>query len=116
MILFTAAVQPVKDIENEYWNTIDKKIVSIVVLGACILLIFTSLYVQWTPVKSNVIDGIQGRYFIPLLLLIPMIATKISDKKIKITEKGESWFEQYLCITMIFINIAALTLLFYTHI
>ena len=34
----------------------------------------------------------------------------------KITEKGESWFEQYLCITMVFINIAALTLLFYTHI
>lgn len=116
LILIMMVISIKKDTENVYWNSIIQKLFSIGILGACILLIFTSLYVQWTPVKSNVIDGIQGRYFIPLLLLIPMIATKISDRKIKITEKGESWFEQYLCITMIFINIAALTLLFYTHI
>ena len=36
------------------------------VLGAC-LLIFTSLYVQWTDVAARDIIGIQGRYFIPLL-------------------------------------------------
>ena len=114
LIMMVLAIK--KDTENEYWNSMDKKLVSILVLGACVLLIFTSLYVQWTPLKNSVIDGIQGRYFIPLLLLVPMAVTKVTDKKIKITEKGESWFEQYLCITMIFINIAALTLLFYTHI
>ena len=33
---------------------------------AGIVLIYTSLYVQWTPVGSEMIDGIQGRYFLPL--------------------------------------------------
>lgn len=30
-------------------------------------LIFTSLYVQWTALESSLIEGVQGRYFIPLL-------------------------------------------------
>lgn len=116
LILIMMVIAINKDTENTYWDSIVQKLFSIGVLVMCILLILTSLYVQWTPVKSYIIDGIQGRYFIPLLLLIPMAITKVKDKKIKITEKGESWFEQYLCITMIFINIAALTLLFFTHI
>lgn len=33
-----------------------------------ILLISTSLYMQWTAPYHNIIDGIQGRYFIALLL------------------------------------------------
>lgn len=48
-----------------------------IVLGGCAL-IATSLYVQWTPYKSGYIDGIQGRYFIPLLmpLLLPVTYRK----------------------------------------
>ncbi len=34
------------------------------------LLINTSLYLQWNPVGADYIDGIQGRYFIPLLPLL----------------------------------------------
>ncbi len=33
-------------------------------------LIYTSLYVQWTPLQNALIVGIQGRYFIPLLPLL----------------------------------------------
>ena len=39
-----------------------------------IVLIHLSLYVQWTPVYMNYISGIQGRYFIPLLLPIYLLA------------------------------------------
>jgi len=34
---------------------------------AVFFLNLTALYIQWTPVYENVIEGIQGRYFIPLL-------------------------------------------------
>lgn len=34
---------------------------------AGLVLILTSLYVQWTPLRANMIAGVQGRYFIPLL-------------------------------------------------
>lgn len=48
-----------------------------VFLGGCAL-IAASLYVQWTPYKANMISGIQGRYFIPLLifLLLPVVYRK----------------------------------------
>ncbi|WP_426350478.1 DUF2142 domain-containing protein [Alloiococcus sp. CFN-8] len=39
-------------------------------LGA--VLIFSSLYAGWTPVGKDTIDGVQGRYFIPMLLLLPL--------------------------------------------
>jgi len=34
---------------------------------AVMLLNLTALYIQWTPVYQNTIEGIQGRYFIPLV-------------------------------------------------
>ena len=37
------------------------------VIGETVL-IGTALYVQWTPPHASLIDGIQGRYFLPLLL------------------------------------------------
>lgn len=46
------------------------------VTGLCVAaLICTSLYVQWTSVGKSVIDGLQGRYIIPVLLLF-LLAVK----------------------------------------
>ncbi len=39
---------------------------------SCVALIYTSLYVQWTPLGQNIIDGIQGRYFIPIVPLLAL--------------------------------------------
>lgn len=44
----------------------DCLILLFVFLSGCAL-IFTSLYVQWTPFGYSIILGIQGRYFIPIL-------------------------------------------------
>lgn len=38
------------------------------VSGLVVLLTFTSLYIQWTPYRFAVIRGVQGRYFLPVLL------------------------------------------------
>ncbi len=49
--------------------------------GICLAvtaLIFASLYVQWTPVGEDVINGIQGRYFIPIAI---MLCTMFGSKK-----------------------------------
>jgi Predicted membrane protein (DUF2142) len=42
---------------------------AVAILG-CIELIFVALYLTWTPVGMDRIDGIQGRYFIPLLPIL----------------------------------------------
>ena len=43
-------------------------------------LIFTSLYVQWTALRNEVIEGIQGRYFIPLIIFPALLAMYRQDK------------------------------------
>lgn len=35
-----------------------------------VVLIYTSLYVQWTAVGNDTVDGVQGRYFLPILFPI----------------------------------------------
>ncbi|MBO7657035.1 DUF2142 domain-containing protein [Candidatus Saccharibacteria bacterium] len=45
-----------------------------------LLLILTSLYLQWTPVGGDKVGGIQGRYFLPILALIPVMICRTNDK------------------------------------
>ena len=73
-----------------------------------ILLIFTSLYVQWTPLKNDVIIGIQGRYFIPILIFVPLIFIGLFKKKnIKF---DESKINPYIFGFIIFQLINAITM------
>lgn len=35
--------------------------------------LFAALYVSWTPVGNFIVDGVQGRYFIPLAFFVPAL-------------------------------------------
>lgn len=50
-------------------------VASLSIVGICVVLVLTALYVSWTPVGNIVVKGIQGRYFLPLLplILLPML-------------------------------------------
>lgn len=50
------------------------------IFGVIALMIMTSLYVQWTPYGELTIGGIQGRYFLPILLLVPIIFCKTKGR------------------------------------
>ena len=52
------------------------RIVFLLTFLLIVLLIFTSLYIQWTAVEAPTIDGIQGRYFLPILLLVPLFCCR----------------------------------------
>ena len=86
------------------------KIFSGAVLGIVILLIFTSLYVEWTKVANSVVMGVQGRYFIPLLLLVPILCY---NKKRKIIDERKS--NNFLCYFLVFFNLYALGVIFLSH-
>lgn len=72
-----------------------------------VLLMFTSLYMQWTAVYSDTIDGIQGRYFIPLLLVVAMLFMH---------RKEEESFDEnnYMVNCSVMTNIMALISIFVT--
>lgn len=50
-----------------------QKIIITLIILAIMGLIFTSLYIQWTPANWSVIAGVQGRYFLPILPLLSLI-------------------------------------------
>lgn len=79
----------------------DKLIMLVVALGV-VALIFTSEYVQWTVVAEDVIDGIQGRYFIPIAL---MICIMVENKVLKLEKQK---LEKYLFPFIGYINVFAL--------
>lgn len=75
----------------------------------------TSLYLQWTPVAQYSIDGLQGRYFIPLLFLAPAIACGLRNKivTVKTTQQPD---HSLLYLFSMFQCIAALIVIMSSHI
>lgn len=57
-----------------------KRIAGIFVLLVLIAGIFLSMYISWSPYGLNYVEGVQGRYFIPLI--IPFLLFIIPNKKI----------------------------------
>lgn len=94
----------------------EKKIkIDLVTKGICafifiaiVVLIYTSLYVQWTPVKNTFILGVQARYFLPILILTAII---LDNDKLVIKEK----INRFLLTFLLFININVATATIYTY-
>lgn len=80
-----------------------KVIISIISL-AIIGLIFTSLYVQWSPLKWFFVDGVQGRYFLPLLL--PLTILLAQNNLVK--QKGNIHLKSIITYTGIILNMLIL--------
>jgi len=62
---------------DEWHATIKERIVYFVISGIVVVLVFASMFFGWTSDWHDVILGLQGRYFIPLLpLALLIIRTK----------------------------------------
>ena len=86
---------------------IEKCWIGILIIGV-ILLIFTSLYVQWNPVMQEMILGVQGRYFIPIALL----AVLLVENKVKYQLDNQL---KYILTFIAFFNIYATVVCFCYH-
>ncbi len=86
------------------------RIVSFALILIVTALIFTSIYISWNPVGSIRVEGVQGRYFLPLIILIPFI---IHNDKIKLSGKIDN---RYLFVFSLFMNLNVLMVTLYTYI
>lgn len=81
-----------------------QKAISILAFILGIVGMYTAMYIYWTPevfgkVGGNVITGIQGRYFIPLLICIPIICSnKVFTKKKKVMDFSKNYFDKSVII------------------
>ena len=85
------------------------KMVFLIVFVVIVLLIYTSLYVQWTPLKSPLIIGVQARYFLPILLLTAIF---LNNNKIVINGKLSN---RYILLFLLFLNLNVLSCTIYTY-
>lgn len=63
------------------------KWLSIFAILFAIVTLFLIMYLQWTNTSSEVIGGVQGRYFLPLFLLVPLLIMPTANKKKKAKTK-----------------------------
>lgn len=90
-----------------------QNIIILLIVLAVIGLIFTSLYIQWNESDDNIIKGIQGRYFIPILPLVMLLIcsnlklqTEFEDEKlIKISGITLCIIYMYVFLRLIILNI-----------
>lgn len=62
----------------------EKIYVSLLLIGTTALM-FTSLYMQWTGYRESMVDGTQGRYFIPMIPVLAMLFMK--EKELNYNKK-----------------------------
>lgn len=106
LIILCILIMKNKDGKENIFN-IKERITTIGIVIITILLIFTSIYMQWNSVGNNIVDGIQGRYFIPLLLPIAYCFTREKEKN------KQNYFLIYFCL---FFNICGLIAIITTFI
>lgn len=94
---------------NKYELTIKDKIIFSIIILIETLGIFAAMYLGWTQGKQTIVEGVQGRYFLPT---IPIVLMAISSSKLEINIKNKSI--KYACIMAImYISIVIYTIKLY---
>ena len=83
------------DQEEENFLTTKGKVWSVLLFFMLFGITLTTLYVQWTAVRSPMIEGFQGRYLIPMLPLLAM-----GLKKIRIPFRSEQILSYQLSVVL----------------
>ena len=98
-----------KSIKKKFSNK--QKIVLGIVVIMIIGLIFCSLYVQWTQIESPEIQGVQGRYFIPIM---PILLLLLGDIKVK-SEYSSNRLTKMICLYSLIFLIYTMFSLIISH-
>lgn len=96
MILALAVFTDNKESSKYKFNKKDKILLTLMVLIES-LGVIAAMYITWTQAQLNYVEGVQGRYFLPI---IPLLCLLLSSDKIKCNIKNKSI--KYAIITLIF--------------
>lgn len=80
--------------------TLAQRVVALIVAIASIITVELSEYIAWTAANANIIEGVQGRYFIPILPLLVIALSRPAEAK--------RWLQIAIAVVMSIANIVAL--------
>ena len=99
----------VKD-DDEGSIKLKDRIIMLVVFGIIFAMLYAISFTEWTPIGSSSIDGLQSRYFIPIVLLFYMA---ISNNLIKLNVKNKYRFYFILIGIVQLLSITSIIIGFY---
>lgn len=102
-------------VRETHTTTRSLKYMSIAIFSIITLLTFTTMFIQWTKPGAPTIDGVQGRYFLPLALIIPTMFLPISKSSPSKTPPASKHLPNYLYSFIIFESIYAILTIACTH-
>ena len=108
LIVFVLLILNNKNILNINQKSKGKILISWIAILLSIASVFASMYFCWSAYKLNYVDGVQGRYFIPLLIFIALLCMP-NKKKVNL----DNTFIYYFCNVMLFQTIFYLITYFY---
>ena len=88
--------------EHKYSINKKEKIWSVFLTLATIILVMTALYLTWTPIGASVIEGVQGRYFFPCMIVL-LICLCMKNNYIKL-----KYVTQLYPIILLLLNCSAI--------
>lgn len=88
-----------------------QKIVIAAIILIITVLIFTSLYIQWSDNDLLYIDGVQGRYFLPIL---PLLLFLVGGLKVK-SNYSNAQITKLICMSSIIIQMYTITAILAEH-
>lgn len=80
---------------------------------AMVIAVYASLFAIYSVPGLDIIEGVQGRYFLPFLLLVPMIF--LPSEGSKGLSRREILKPSYLYATTLLINVYVVMVIFSTH-
>lgn len=102
LVLLLLLIQNEKTKRETKKNLMLEKVLLIFCFTSTLILIFTSIYIQWTPYMLDYVDGVQGRYYLPIILLVGLAINNIFNFNIK-----ENIMNKYILLFMIIENLSA---------
>lgn len=66
-----------------------------ILAGACAVLVWTSMYIAFTPPGNTFIEGVQGRYYLPFLFLLWLVP---SPAFVNVNLKNEVYYPAVLAL------------------
>ena len=89
--------------KNEVSLSVKQRLWLIGITFAIMVLILMALYVGWTGVGGEIIDGVQGRYFIPIMIL-PLLCCAMKDNYVKIKN-----IHVYMLLAISLLNVSVIS-------
>lgn len=93
-------------------NFLDKRmrILFIAINLIIFFLVLLSMCIYWTPLTFNYIEGVQGRYFIPILFTILIV---VNNRKIAIKESYYKYINIFSCLLTVITIINLINVCFF---